>query len=64
MADMDLGIPLGRQQGSQGSFLVEPCKSALLSSHKSSVRLPVGLTIVIGGFISRRHRAVTTAIVF
>ena len=56
---MDLRVPRGRPQGSQASSHVEPCKSPLLSSRKSSVRLPVGLTIWIVGFLSRRHRAVT-----
>ena len=62
-ADMDLGVHLWRPQGSQALSRVEPCKSALLSSWKSSVRLPVGLTIGISGFLSRCHRAVTAAIV-
>ena len=61
---MDLGVALGRAQGSQALSRVEPCKSALLSSRKSSVRLPAELTIEIGGFLSRGHRAVTPAIVF
>ena len=56
---MDLRVPRGRPQGSQASSHLEPCKSPLLSSRKSSVRLPVGLTIWIVGFLSRRHRAVT-----
>ena len=63
-ADMDIMVHLGRPQGSQASSRVEPCKSALLSSRKSSVRFPVGLTIGISGFLSRCHRAVTSAIVF
>ena len=63
-ADIDLGVSLGCPQSSQASSHVEPCKSALLSSRKSSVRLPVELTIEIGGFLSRGHRAVTPAIVF
>ena len=63
-ADMDLRVPLGRPQGKQASSLVEPCKSTLLSNRKSSVSLPVVLTIGIGGFLSRKHRAVTPAIVF
>ena len=63
MADMDLAVPLGRPQGCQASSRVEPCNSALLLSQKGSVSLPVGLTIEIGGFLSRRHRAVTSAIV-
>ena len=58
-ADMDLGVPLGRPQVRQASSRVEPCKSALLSSHKSSVRLPVRLNIGNFGFLSRRRRAVT-----
>ena len=62
--DMDLGVPLGRLQGSQASSCVEPCKSALLLSRKSSVRLPVGLTVEIDGFLLRRHRPLTPAIVF
>ena len=57
-ADIDLGVPLGRPLGSQASSGVEPCKSALLSSRKSSGRLPVMLITGIGGFFSRRHRAV------
>ena len=61
---MDLGVPLGRLQGSQASSCVEPCKSALLSSQKISVRLPVRLTIQISGFLSRHLRAVTPAIMF
>ena len=56
---MDLRVPRGRPQGSQASSHLEPCKSPLLSSRKSSVRLPVGLTIWIVGFLSRRPRAVT-----
>ena len=63
-ANMDLGVPLGCPQGSQASSRVEPCKSALLTSWKSSVRLPVRLSEGIGGFLSRCHRAVTPAIVF
>ena len=43
---------------------VEPCKYALLSSQQSNIRLPVGLTIGIGGFFSRYHRAITSAIMF
>ena len=57
-ADMDLRVHLGRPQGSQASSGVEPCKSTLLSIGKSSVRLPVVLTIRISGFLSRRHRAI------
>ena len=55
-ADMDLRVHLGRPQGSQASSRVEPFKSALLSSQKNSVRLPVGLTTGIGGFLSRPTR--------
>ena len=55
-ADMDIMVHLGRPQGSQASSRVEPCKSALLSSRKNSVRLPVGLTTGIGGFLSRPTR--------
>ena len=62
-ADMVLRVSLGRPQGSQASSRVEPCKSTLLSSQKNSVRLPVGLTTGIGGFLSRCHPAVTPAIV-
>ena len=43
-ADMDLGVPLEFPQGSQASSHVQACKSALLSSWKSSVSLPVELT--------------------
>ena len=43
-AHMDLGVPLGFPQRSQPSSGVETCRSALLSSWQSSVRLPVGLT--------------------
>ena len=57
-ADMDIMVHLGRPQGSQASSGVEPCKSTLLSIGKSSVRLPVVLTIRISGFLSRRHRAI------
>ena len=63
-ADMDLRVHLGRPQGSQASSGVEPCKSTLLSIGKSSVRLPVVLTIRISGFLSRRHSAITPALVF
>ena len=61
---MDLGVPLGHPQGIQASSRVELCKSALLSSWKSSVMLPVGLTIGISGFLLRRHRVVTPATMF
>ena len=40
---MDVGVPLGFPQWSQASSRVETCMSTLLSSLKSSVRLPVGL---------------------
>ena len=63
-ADMDIGIPLGCPEWSEVSSRVEPCKSAPLSSQKISVRLPVKLTIGVSVFLSRRHRAVTLAIVF
>ena len=43
-ADMDLGVPIEFQQWSQASSRVETCKFAFLSSSKSSVRVPVGLT--------------------
>ena len=43
-ARMDLGFPLEFPQGSQASSRVETCKSTLLSSWKSIVRLTVGLT--------------------
>ena len=42
-ANIELGLPLGFAQESQASFHVETCNSALLSSWKSSVRLPVEL---------------------
>ena len=61
---MNLGVPLGRPHGSQASSRVEPCNSTVLPSWKSSVWLPVLLTIGIHGFLSRGHRAVTHAIVF
>ena len=51
MADMDLGVPLGRPQVSQTSSLEEPCKFTLLSIRKSSVSLTVRLTIGIIGFL-------------
>ena len=41
-ADMNLGVSPTFPQGSQASSRVETCKSALLSSWKSSVRFPVG----------------------
>ena len=43
-ADMELGIPMEFQQGSQASSHVETCESTFLSSYNSSVRLPVELT--------------------
>ena len=44
-ADMDLGVPLEFPQESQVLSRVETsCKSAFLSSCKSSVRLPIKLT--------------------
>ena len=63
-ADIDLGVLLGRPQWSQALSRVEPCKSALLSSWKSSVRFPVVFTVGISGFLSRSHLVVTSAIVF
>ena len=44
-ANMELRVPLAFPQGSQVSSHVETCKSALLLSRKSSVRLLVGLTL-------------------
>ena len=44
IADMDLGVPMAFQPGSQASSLVEGCKSAFVLSCNSSVRLPVELT--------------------
>ena len=61
---MNLQVVRVCPQGSQDSSHVEPCKSTLLSSRKSSVRLPIGWTIGIVGFLSRCHRAVSPAIVF
>ena len=43
---------------------VDPCKSTLLSTRKSSYSLPIRLTVGIGGFLSKCQRAVTPAIVF
>ena len=43
-ADMELVVPLDFLQCSKASSRVEICMSALLSSCKRSVRLPVGLT--------------------
>ena len=63
-ADMDLGVHLGHPQWTKDSSRVEPCKSTLLSNQKSSARRPVLLTIGIGGFLSRRHRAFTPDILF
>ena len=61
---MDLGIPLGLHRGLRAWSPVEPCRSTLLSTQKSSFTLPVLFTIGIGGFLSMGHRAVTPAIVF
>ena len=61
---MNLQVVRVCPQGSQDSSHVEPCKSTLLSSRNSSVRLPIGWTIGIVGFLSRCHRAVSPAIVF
>ena len=63
-ANMDLGVPPGHPKGNLASSRVEPCKSTLLSSQESRLRLAVMLTIVIGGFLSRCHSAVTPYIVF
>ena len=63
-ADMDCGVPLGRPEGSQGLI---SCRAMHVRSHlkpESSVRLPVGLTIGIDGFLSKCHRAVTPDILF
>ena len=54
----------GIHRGVRASSHLEPCKSDLPSSRKSSVRLSVELTIGIGDFLLRHHRAVTPAIVF
>ena len=43
-ADLDLGVPMEFQQGSQTSSCLETWKSAFLSSYKSSFRFPVELT--------------------
>ena len=59
-----LGILWRVHRGVRSTSRVEPCMSALLSSRKSSVRLPVGLKIGMSGLLLRRHRAVTPAIVF
>ena len=58
------GFLWGIHRGVRASSRVEPCKSPLHSSQKSSVRLPVVLTIRISGFLSRRHSAITPALVF
>ena len=42
--DMDFGVSIEFQQGSQASSLMETCKFAFLSSWKISVRLPVEFT--------------------
>ena len=63
-ADMYFGISLGRPEASQGLVSCEPCKSALLSTRKSSYSLPISLTLGNEGFLSRCHRAVTPGIVF
>ena len=59
-----LGNLWGVHRGVRSTSHVEPCMSTLLSSRKSSVRLPVRLTIGMGGLLPRHHRAVTPAIVF
>lgn len=62
---MNLGIPLGRPQGTQGLLSCGAMQvHSPLEPEKSSVMHPVWLTIRIGGFLSRRHKAVTTTIVF
>ena len=43
-ADMDLGVPMGHQQGSQSSLSVVTNKSAFLSGGNSTGRLPVEMT--------------------
>ena len=63
-ANMHLGVSLGPPLGSQDSSRVEPYKFILFSSLKRSVPPPVRLTLGIGGFLSRCHRAVTPSIVF
>ena len=63
-ANMHLGVSLGPPLGSQDSSRVEPYKFILFSSLKRSVPPPVRLTLGIGGFLSRCHRAVTPAILF
>ena len=49
-ADMDLGVPLDFPKQSQALSCAETCKSAFLSSWKSSVRLPVGLILGLVAF--------------
>ena len=61
---MDLRISLGHPQDIQASSHMEPGKSALILSQKSSVSLPVWLTIGICSFLSRCHRSIPLAIVF
>ena len=58
------GFLWGVHRGGRASSSVERCKSALLWSRKSSVRLHVGLMFGIDGFLSRPHRSVTHAILF
>ena len=58
------GFLWGVHRGVRAWSLVEPCKSTLLSIRKNSYSLPIRLTVGIGGFLSRCHRAVTAAIVF
>ena len=55
---MNLGVTLGIHRGVRASTRVEPCTSALLSSRKSSVKLPVWWTIGFCGFLLRSHRVV------
>ena len=42
--DLDLGVPMKFQQGSQVASFMETWNLALLSSCKSSVKLPVEVT--------------------
>ena len=63
-ADNDLGDPLGHPQGSQGLVSCPAMQVHSPLEQENSVRHPVWLTIGIGGYLSRRHRAVTTAIMF
>ena len=62
-SDMDLGVPMEFQQGSQASSRVETWNSASLSRCKRSVRLSVVRTQG-SGTISLGARAVTPPLVF